>query len=199
MNRSASGPTSDAERAPRRARAGLVAFGVLVASAAVPVALSAMAATDPGRFAGDHVAALAEEVNPVVETSDPPASPPEQPADLVGSSNRVPCTAGGGAHCLAIVNQSDSRIQSWELRVLNPETNLFDHVRCLVVPGDNGSGTTFFPDVHLNEGQQFLLESRRDFKDCSGDMWAGQGYTMGGSDDDNYSFAGFSMSNPNWP
>lgn len=85
------------------------------------------------------------------------------------------------------------------LKVLNPETNQFDLVNCLLVPGNNGSGTTFFPNTHLNEGQQFLLESRLDRKDCSGDMWAGEGFSMGGPDSDNYSYANFTVSNPDRP
>ncbi|HEY6795747.1 MAG TPA: hypothetical protein VI248_13795 [Kineosporiaceae bacterium] len=173
MNGSTGGPTTDPGRASRRVRVGLVALGVLAASTLIPVATSAMAA--------DPVAA------------------PAQAQDWTGVSNRTACTATGGAHCLAIVNRSDRRILSWILKILNPQTNTYDSIGCLSVPGDNGSGTTFFPAVHLDEGQQFVLEGRRDRKGCLADMWAGQGFTMGGSDGDNYSFAGFTARNPDIP
>lgn len=186
MTRSTSGPTPDPGRPSRRARAGLVVLGVLVASTLVPGVVSVRATA----------ADAADQVTPAGVTSDSP-EPPAAPGSAVGAANRAPCKAAGGAHCLAIVNSSDKLIKSWLLKVFNADTNMYDPVSCLSVPGDRSTGTTFFPDVHLNEGQLFLLDGYRDSKSCrSLNNWAGQGFTMGGADSDNYSFAEFTANKP---
>jgi hypothetical protein len=67
-------------------------------------------------------------------------------------------------------------------------------------PATNSAGKTLsYPNIHLAEGQKFVLEGYRDNRKCGGDMWAGQGWTVGRADKDNYVTPVFVMRDPDLP
>lgn len=115
------------------------------------------------------------------------------------TASAATCSAPRGAHCLSIVNHSDGGILSWRLMVYNSATLKYDTKNCLLVssPVTNSAGKKLsYANIHLTEGGKFLLHSYLDRRDCGGDMWAGQGWTVGRGDKNNYTVATFTASNP---
>lgn len=81
-------------------------------------------------------------------------------------------------------------------RIYDPGTHQYQDRECLPVPENSGAGTYLYPGTHLMKGQRFALHAYRDIRNCTGEMWAGQGWTVGGADSSNYTHATFTAGNP---
>jgi hypothetical protein len=109
------------------------------------------------------------------------------------------CNAPSNAHCLAIDNKSDSRILSFRLLVFNPNSLQYEKRDCLSTNSASGAGKWQFPNLYVAQGEQIVLNSYRDRRDCEGEMWAGQGYVVGDASRGNYTLFTFTNSNPDVP